>query len=320
MAKINPVTEEEWLACNEFNRMIVNEFLQQQHLSDFTLKQYKSAMSIFLRFIKDNLMNKPIYELKARDALKYQNWLLSLDLSSNAVKFKRSAVSTLCNYIELYYGEEYPNFRNIFNKAIPSPAKQLVKEKNIIPKEDFERLIKDLEEREEWQKIAYLKLSYVTGARRGEIENIKKEHFNVDKVNGKDIYKTPKLRGKGRGKQGKLVNLFYNDEARNAILKWLEIRGEDECEYVFVRKTKDGKVNRLSRDAFNDWFAKDFNKILGEDKGYAPHSLRRSRASDLVNDGKDIETARKILNHNDVSTTQIYVIRENEDDDLDDAF
>lgn len=316
--KIPPVTNEEWLECNEWNRKMVDKFLKQQHLSDKTLKQYTSALKIFVRYVKDEFDNRPVHKLKARHALDYQNHLMSLDLSSNAVKFKRSTVSSFCNYIELYYGEDYPEFRNIFNKAIPNPPKQLVREKNIVTKEDIEKLVSELEKQGQYQMIAYFLLSYSTGARRAEIAQMKKEFFEMPKAKNKDFYATPTVRGKGKGKVGKPIQLKYSEEARQAVLKWLEIRGEDDNPYVFVRKFKNGETNKLSPDAFNAWFTSKFNPILGYK--LTPHALRRSRATHLVVDeGKDINKAKVLLNHNSTETTSIYVMKD-ESDELDDIF
>lgn len=48
--------------------------------------------------------------------------------------------------------------------------------------------------------------------------------------------------------------------------------------------------------------------------------LRESRATQaVVEDGKDIHVVQKLLGHNDSSTTEIYVIRE-DDDSVDDLF
>lgn len=316
--KIKPVTDQEWNECNEWNRMIVDEFLQQQHLSDQTLKQYSSSLRIFVRYVKDSLMNKPIHELRARDALKFQNMLLSIGLSSNAVKFKRSSVSSLCNYIELYYGEDFPTFRNIFSKAIPNPAKEMVREKKPIPKNEFDNMIQTLKDEGELQMVAYLLTSYYTGARRAEVAQFKKSFLEMDKVKGKDYYSTPLIRGKGKGKAGKKIKLHYDDVVRDAILDWLEQRGEDELDEVFVRKYKDGRVEPLSPSAFNDWFVNKFNKMLTDPA--TPHALRRSRATHMVVDeGMSIDKAKALLNHESSETTSIYVIKET-DDELDDIF
>lgn len=303
---------------NEFNQMIMKEFLEQQQLSDQTLKQYASALNIFFSWVYTNCMNKPLYELKARDALKYQNNLMSAGLSSNGVKFKRSAVSSLCGYLEVYYGEDYPTFRNIYSKAVANPPKEFVKEKKAIPLEDFERLLQTLRDQNELQMVAYLITSYYTGARRSEIAQFKKSFLERAKIKDKEYYMTPEIRGKGRGKNGKRIKLAYDDVVRNAILDWLKLRGEDENDAVFVRKYKDGRVEQLDPSTFNAWFSDRFNPILGN-FAYAPHSLRRSRATHMIEQGMSIDKVKTLLQHESSETTQMYVIKDT-DDELDDIF
>lgn len=303
---------------NEFNQMIMKEFLEQQQLSDQTLKQYESALKIFFSWVYRNCMNKPLFELKARDALKYQNNLMSAGLSSNGVKFKRSAVSSLCGYLEVYYGEDYPTFRNIYSKAVANPPKEFVREKKAIPLEDFERLLQTLRDQNELQMVAYLITSYYTGARRSEIAQFKKSFLEKPKVKDKEYYMTPEIRGKGRGKNGKRIKLAYDDVVRNAILDWLNLRGEDDNDAVFVRKYKDGRVEQLDPSTFNAWFSDKFNPILGS-FSYAPHSLRRSRATHMIEQGMSIDKVKTLLQHESSETTQMYVIKDT-DDELDDIF
>jgi site-specific recombinase XerD len=166
--KIPEVTDQEWVEVNEWNRKITEEFLEQGHLSPQTLKQYESALKIFFRWVKDNINNKPLYELRPKDALRYQNFLINRNLSSSGVKFKRSAVSSLCGYIELYYLDDFPTFRNIYNKKIPNPGKSFINEKNPLTNEEYILLIKALEKEERWQLLAYLKFSYASACRRAE--------------------------------------------------------------------------------------------------------------------------------------------------------
>ncbi|WP_064198975.1 tyrosine-type recombinase/integrase [Brevibacillus brevis] len=317
MQKLTEVTEQEWALVKEFNQTITEEFLNQQHLSDKTLTQYRSALRIFFRFVHDQCMNKPIYELKARDALKYQNFLMARGLSSSAVKLKRSVVSSLCGFVELYYGEDYPLFRNIYNKQIPNPPKALKNEKKPLTEEELQLLIKTLEEREEWQMLAYIQFSYSTGARREEVRQLLKEVVDYSKVKGKPYYLTHTIRCKGRSKQGKQRKLVFDDQAMDAIKKWIAVRGEDECPYVFVKKTQEGKVNQVNPTTFNYWCSEIFTAIVG--RRVHPHQLRSTRATHLVLSGKNIESAQALLGHESSETTKIYVIKET-DDELDDAF
>jgi site-specific recombinase XerC len=94
------------------------------------------------------------------------------------------------------------------------------------------------------------------------------------------IYSTGDIRCKGKGKTGKVRRLQIDEDAVFAIKKWLQIRGDDNCEFLF----------------------------------------RESRATSMiVEQGKDIKTAQKLLGHLSSTTTEIYVIREDKDDS-DEAF
>ena len=321
--KIRPVSKEDWELVNEENRELTDNFLNQLHLSPHTLRQYTSAAKIFFRWVKENVRNKPIYELKVRDGMAYQNYLISLGLSSNAIKFKRSVVSSMCGYYEVFYGDEHPLFRNIFNKQVPNVAKENVREKIPMTKEEYELLISELEKREEWQMLAFLKFTYSSGCRKGEVAQLLKEVAHYKKAKDKDgndktYYLTHNIRTKGRGAQGKVRKLKFDESARQAILKWLDVRGEDDEPQLFVKKTKDGKVTPLSPNAFNHWCAGLFSVILGREIWV--HLIRSTRATHIVvYEGKDIKTAQSVLGHQDSSTTEIYVVRD-DSADADDAF
>lgn len=313
-----PVTKEQWESINEFNREITELFLEQSHLSLETLKQYESGAKQFFHWVNETCSNKPLYELKSRDALRWQKYLSDNGQSANAAKFKRSVVSSLCGIIEVYYGEDYPTFRNIYSRAIPSPVGQPVHEKEPVTKEQMEYLIKTLTEQGELQMVAYIIFSYRSGARRAEIIQMPKNLIDYPKVEGKNYYLTENIRTKGRGKDGKIRKLHFDDEARDAVIAWLEKRGEDDEPALFVRKFKDGRVEPLSGATFNEWSTNKFSKIL--DRRIYPHVWRVSRASHMVVDeGKDIKSVQALLGHESSETSEIYVVRDNSTD-LDGAF
>lgn len=321
--RLPPVTEEQWEKVNDFNKEITSLFLEQSHLSPQSLEQYESGAKIFFRWVHDSCGNKPLYQLKSRDALRYQNYLADNGQSANSAKFKRSVVSSLCNLIEVYYSDEHPTFRNIFSRAIPAPVGEPVHEKNPVTKEELEYLINTLKEQGELQMVAYIVFSYRSGARRSEVIQMSKNIVNYPKVKDKDgneknYYVTENIRTKGRGKDGKIRRLQFDDEARNAILAWLEQRGDDDVDELFVRLYKDGRVEPLQATAFNDWCANKFSEILG--KRIYPHIWRVSRASHMVVDeGKDIKAVQALLGHESSETSEIYVVRDNSSD-LDAAF
>jgi len=324
MIKIDDVSIEDWSKVNEVNRKMVDEFLEQSTtLSEYTLRQYKSGLHIYFRYVSENLDNKPFYDLRGRDYLRFQNWLIKMEQSSNSIRFKRSCVSTFNNFVELYYGEDtYKGFRNYINKAISLPAMDK-KEKFPLSLEEYNHICETLAEQGKWQVRAYLIFSFETGARRNEVRQLLKECLsNEPKIvisNGeeKKIYSTNKIRCKGKGVMGKQRILQFGESAYNAIKKWLEVRGEDDCPHVFVTKSNE-KYHQVGESTFNGWGNEHIEPILG--RNFFPHLIRSSRVTTMVKeDGKSIDIAQKLLGHNSSATTSIYLV-DKDKENADDAF
>lgn len=334
LEKIKAITEEEWQSCNEYNREITEEFLlNSTQLSPQTIKSYRSNLMIWFNYVRTNLKNKPQTEIKSRDYLFYQNWLINLGHSSSDITNKRAAVSSLNNYIVLFYSDVYEKFRNFIVRGMPSVQKVFVNEKKPPNREELNKLLAELERREEWQKIAYVKYTYETGCRRGESLLLLKEVADYEPTvkvkqvvddNGEEstktitYYITHKIRCKGKGGIGKIRKLKFSQDTMNAFKKWLSIRGEDDCPYMFVAKNK-VECRQISESSLNVWCSGLFSKIIG--RRIHPHIFRESAATiGVVEDGKDIKSIQKKLGHNSVETTSIYVIREDDGEDIDDLF
>lgn len=323
-AKIVGFTDEEFeRLVDPITKELVDDFLRQSQKSDQTLKQYKSGLYIFCKFVYDELKNKPVTELKIRDALRYQNKLVDLGLSDSSIKFKRSVVSAFYLHIEAFWSDEYPNVRNIFTKAVQNVGNEKKKEKIPLTSAEIKKLTQHLIETKKWQQLAYLTYTYQTGCRREESRQLKKEVVDYEKyVNPKgeqkNYYLSHTIRAKGRGKTGKIRRFQFGEDAMVALRHWIEERGEDDCEYMFVSKDRETKeYKQIKADTFNAWCTQ-WGKFLG--KKVHPHLLRSSRATNsVVEDGKDIKAVQQLLGHNSSSTTEIYVVR-NDDDAVDELF
>jgi len=317
---LKAITNTEWETVNKDNRKLVEEFLRESTtLSDETLKQYTSALKIFYHWISKECGNKSFLEIKPRDYLLYQNFLMREGLSSSGVRLKRSAISSLNGYVEVYYADEFPLFRNFINKKIPTPEISFVNEKNPLSIEEYKMLCNTLEEQEKWQEVAYLKCSFSSGARRAEIRQFLKDIINEEPkiIGDTKIYSTGEIRCKGKGKTGKIRKLQIDEDAMNSVKKWLEIRGEDDCDFLFISK-KGSSITQIAMRTFNLWCTNIFEPIVG--RRVHPHLFRESRATSMVvEQGKDIKIAQKLLGHNSSTTTEIYVVRDDEDDS-DEAF
>ena len=150
MAKIadrsEEITDKMWLSCNEFNRNIIDEYLDSAiHLSPKSHKQYRSALRIYANWIRRHCKDKPITEIKSRDYLRYQNWLSNNGLSEAAVRLKRTAVNNVNNFIMIYYEEEFPTFRNYINQQIKIPKTGFVHKKEPLNPDEYLLLCNEIE-------------------------------------------------------------------------------------------------------------------------------------------------------------------------------
>lgn len=334
------ITDEMWNDVLEFNRNMVQEYLDNQ--AELALKTkigYESGLKIFFYWVKEHLNNKSILNIKKKEFIRYLNWLTNRGLSDSAIKFKKTCVSNICNYVMMMYEEEYPTFRSFVTTEMKVVKTGYVHEKKPLTPDEYIMLCEELEKRKEWQKLAYLVFSYSTGCRRAEARQLLKEVVDYKPII-KDItivdedgnekkatskaYLTHTIRCKGASVVGKPRKLKFGEDAMHWIKKWLEERGEDDCPYMFIVKQKrnDGTYHicQVSEGTFNGWCKRLFTKIVG--RRVHPHLFRESRATNIVvYENKPAEVAQKLLGHNDVSTTKNhYIIKNNEDDESDEAF
>ncbi len=323
MKKLNAVTQEQWEEVCEFNRDILQSFLADSvELSPKSKKAYESNLKIWFVWVKDNLNNKRQIDIKPLEYKRFQNWMVNRGCSSADTNNKRAAISSLNGYIEIYYHDDYPTFRNFINKSIKRPPKNIVREKIPLTKEEFRHLVDTLRSMNEYQMLAYVLFTFEAGCRREESRQVTKDIVALPPiikkrpVDGGDcdateevkVYYTKPIRCKG----GKIRRLAFGEEAMDAMKQWLAIRGDDDCPYMFVTKYGGG-VRQIGETTFNNWFTNTISPIVG--RSVHPHTLRASRATQaVVEDGKDVEAVRQLLGHEDSSTTMnFYIVREEDD-------
>ena len=309
--KLPDITEEDWkqLDINEFNREIIEEFLiENPDLRPKTLKQYRSGLQIFAKWLMDTLNNKNIYDVKKKDFLRYQNFLIRRGMSSSGISFKRSSVSTLCNYLENYYvGEDtrFDTFRN-FVKGVPKPSPNQVYNKVLISKEEYELIKTTLLEDKKYRDYAMFVVAMETGMRGGELRQIKFKELSktVDEESG--YFLTDIIFGKGKG-EGKPLEYMVNQVAFDAMKLYAEHRLDCNCEYLFV--TNYNGIKQVSESYFETICREVISDIVG--RRINEHLCRASCATNKLLEGvPEILVSKYILHHNDLSTLKYYDLRD----------
>lgn len=314
--KLPDITKEEWqkLNINSDNRELIDEFLlESTHLRPKSLKQYTSALRIFAKYVMEYLSNRPIYELKKKDFLRYQNFLVRHGMSSKGIKFKRSAVSSMCNYLETYYfGEDdrFDKFRNIV-KGVENPAPNDVYKKVLVSEEEYQLMKNTLLEDGKIRDYAMFVTCMETGMRGGELRQLKRTeaYKTIDEKSGYVL--SDVLYGKGKG-DGKPLEYMINKEALEAIQMYEKTRDKnDGCEYLFV--TNYGGIKQVSENYFETVCREYLSDIVS--RRINEHLFRASCATRLLLRGvPEILVSKYVLHHEDLSTLKHYDLRDFEEE------
>ncbi|MCL2093267.1 MAG: tyrosine-type recombinase/integrase [Treponema sp.] len=108
------------------------------------------------------------------------------------------------------------------------------------------------------------------------------------------------------GKGNKERQVFFSEEARLALISYLEARQEKiKAERPTDRLFISLKGAPLSVPGLR-WIINKYGERSGLGKNVNPHSLRHSFATHLVNSGCDVRVVQELLGHSSISTTQRY--------------
>lgn len=313
--KLYEITDKMWHTLNSENRELVEEYLKvNNQLSQKTTDVYTSALRQFFWFVYENLKDKPFYKITKRDFMKYMSYLQDRGLSSSAIGLRKSSVSSFCNYIENVVAddiEECKNFRN-FTRGMPSIAKNHVYDKVAITYEEYQTLIKVLEDKKDYLGLAWVSTAFNVGGRRAEIIQFKTEILDYSIQEGQSYIITHTVRGKGKSVDGKPLKYMVPKDVLHYMKLWVDNRKYD-SEYIFVVKYG-GVIKPISTNWANRFCKEILSPILG--KRVHPHMFKASCITYLLEKGKDLKLVSKyIAQHEDTATTSgFYDLRDFEEE------
>ena len=301
-------TEEERNKILEENKELVEDFLNYLETTDHAPKSinvYKSNLNIFFVWLMKFAKNKDFVDIKKRDIMNFQNYLIKQGLSPARIRVLRSSISSLSNFIENILDEEekYENFRNIVNK-IPAPTLQTVREKTVISDEEVEVLLDTLVKKNKIQLACFVAMAAYSGARKSELVQYKTTFFKDENVrNG--LYVTPEIRTKGKGVAGKKLKKYVLKSKVDYYLNlWLDERERlgVTIDDLFIVK-RENTYRAATSDTVSCWM-----KICGEilNKDCYVHSFRHFFVSSLRRANIPLDVIKDIVGHASSEVTAIY--------------
>lgn len=302
---------------NEDNLMFKEDFLNYLISADRTektIKVYTSNLNIIFCWIFERAKNKAFVDISKRDIMNFQNFCVRNGLSSARIKNLRSTMSSLSDYIERMLDDEYPDFRNIISK-VPCVPSSAVREKSVLTEDDLQELLDVLVAKEKFQLACYVAMAMFGGSRKSELIQYQVSWFNdMNVING--LYKTPLIRTKGRGTQGKKLNKYILKSKVDYYLDLWKVQREElgiDIDDLFVTK-EDGKWI-AAKDSTVNSFMTTCTRLL-DDKEIYSHALRHFYCTYLVRAGIPIDVVKDLVGHSSVDMTSVYVDIEKEENFL----
>lgn len=318
MAYTKMFSEELWEKVSDENKELLDDYileLESTGKSEKTIYQYQADIKGFMTWTVSHGGKDSILDMKKRD---FRNFFLKMSkegVSNARINRLQSSLRNLLLFAEndedLYEDYEINQMRSI--KGVP---KESVREIVFLEDKEVTGLIDYLMEREQYQKALYVSLSYDSAGRRNEVHQVLKTDFLESNQTNTLV-----------GKRGKKFNLIYFNRTKEIAAKYLEQRGDDDIESLWVTGRGESKRPASYESLYN--FAVSFRPIIKElfdkDIDLNSHSFRHSSLENYSNGthsvlremGKNalpIDVLKVVAHHSDISTTQSYL--KNKDDEL----
>lgn len=171
------------------------------------------------------------------------------------------------------------------------PLPQFVRE------DEMERLLDQVEWGDDYNSVrtrTIIIAFYETGMRLSELIGLDDADVSID---------NRELRVMGKGSKQRVIP--FGDELAEAISRYKERRNAETPERATHALFTDNRGQRMSAIQVRTAVKRSLSLVC-KLKKRSPHVLRHSYATALLDNGADIESVRKLLGHERLSTTEIY--------------
>ncbi len=267
----------------------VRYLVAEKNLSPFTLRNYRSDLSHFARYLEDE-EGVPVLEADRAMARRYLGILKESGMATASLTRKVSTIRSFYRFLVREGKIESTPLTGIF------APKREQKLPTILSKDDLDTLIESADETTPagLRNRAMLEMMYASGVRLSEIVGLNLRSIDLDE-------RTVVVRGKGNkermvllGKPAEKTLRRYLSEGRPKVATGAE-------EALFLNR--DG--NRLSGRSVQKMVRKHALKA-GLEVHVWPHLLRHSFATHLLDGGAELRVVQELLGHASAQTTQIY--------------
>ena len=275
-------------------KQAVQEFLEyltvELNRSDFTRKGYEKDLNVFMKFLDSREMGElHLQQLNSELISKYILYLTKeRESKSNTVRRHIISIKSFCNFL---VDSEYLEVNPAEEVSWPRRPQKLPK---YLQEDEVDKLFQAVPEDTSYslRDKTILMCLYYTGVRVRELVNIKTSEVDLEN----EFIKI------SRGKGDRFRKVPMHCRLKEQLMRYFKQAPSLSGEYLFYSKFGDP----ISTDYVHQ-FTVEYARRAGLNKTVTPHVLRHSFATHLYRDNIGLPTLGKLLGHEHITSTAIYL-------------
>ncbi len=272
--------------------------------SDNTVRNYKNTLDRFATFLSTQTKVVNSNEIDISTINKYRLFL------ANTQTIRKESMNPRAQSYQIIVIRSLLKFLTKSGVKVLSAdrlelPKQRMRKIEFLTEHEIEKLIKSIgndvsvPEVQKKRNMALILSIFGSGFRVSEVLSLHKAQIDID---NSQVMIT--------GKGGKIRSTFLSEDALNAVVEYLGVRGLDENPWLFIsfskNRSKDKSKIKPLTPRMVQMLIQNYAARLGIYKKITPHTLRHSFATKLLMDGGDLRSVQTLLGHSNLATTQIY--------------
>ena len=275
--------------------MLIEKFIEylrvEKNYSINTITAYKTDLNNFNDFV---IQSGTKTKLENIDYKAIRSWIVKMvndNISNRTINRKISSLKSFYKFL----------IKTDTIKSSPliahSPLKQSKKIQVPFSKEEINTLLDNDYFNKDYNgtlKKTIILFFYFTGVRRIELISIKSSNVNLESSTLKII-----------GKRNKERIIPILPKLKKSIIYYLELKSRSfkniDLDFLFLSKGGKQLSEKFVYRTVNEYF-----NLVSPKVKKAPHVLRHSFATHLINEGADINSVKELLGHTSLSATQVY--------------
>ena len=264
------------------------------NLSTKTMTTYYYNIKSFVSFLNTQTSIREIEDVKTEDVLLYLSHLRKENYSPETIKDRYVTLNTLFNFL---HDEQYISNNPMVKVKKPKIPKIHARTFTV---EEINKILScfQLDSFVGYRNYTIMNILFGTGIRKSELLNLSLLDVNIEEHSLSVI---------GKGNKQRVIPLTKT--LRKILVKYLKLREEQ------IKKSKNNSValiitnsgNRLTYGGLREVFKYVGNETNLSQIRLSPHTWRHTFAKMFLLNGGNLFALQKILGHEDISTTKMYV-------------